>query len=121
MTLDAILPRANSLLMQHQGHAPHIVATFKYLGLRLRRSPLRKDLHVDPVGILDVQPGIGVVFRTRTTLCHIACSRFLAETGYPDREVIHNSGRALMIERDQRPGIAEANNSVRLVLADYRE
>src|SRR5258708_7751327 len=85
------------------------------------RSPLRKDLHVDPVGILDVQAGIGVVFRTRTTLCHIARSGFLAETRYPDREVIHNSGRALMVERDQRPGDTEANNSMRLVLADHGE
>src|ERR1700733_9687185 len=40
---------------------------------------------------------------------------------YADRKVVHNSRRALTIERDQRPRIAEANNATRLVLADHRE
>src|SRR5258706_10687747 len=83
--------------------------------------PLKSDLHVDPVGVLDVQAGIGVVFDARAALHHIARSGFLGEARYADREVIDNSGRALMIERDQRPGVSEANDSERLVLADHRE
>src|SRR6266550_4075097 len=67
------------------------------------QSPLIEDLHIDAIGILDVQTGIRIVFRTGATLSYIACSSFLAEAGYSNREVIHNSGRALAIEGDQRP------------------
>src|SRR5438309_1442706 len=74
-------------------------------------SSSERNLHVDPVGVLDVQTGIGVVFGARATLCHIAGSGFLRETRYPNREVIDHAGRALMVEGDQRPGGAEANNS----------
>src|SRR5258707_3626947 len=84
-------------------------------------SSLRKNLHIDPVGVLDVQARIGVVFRSPIALLQIACRGFLAETGNADREVIHDSGRALMVERNQCPGGAEANNSERLVLADHSE
>ena len=84
-------------------------------------SSLRKDLHIDPVGVLDVQAGIGVVFRISIALLQIACRGVLAETGNADSEVIHNSGRALMVERDQSPGVTEANNSERLILADHGE
>ena len=68
-----------------------------------------------------MQTRIGVIQRSCSTLHRIAGSGLLGETGYPDREVIDNSGRALMIERDQRPVVAEANNSERFVLANQRE
>ena len=68
-----------------------------------------------------MQAGIPVVLRARTPLYQIAGSGFLAKTGYPDRKVIDNSGRALPVKRDERPGGPEANNSKRLILADDRE
>src|SRR5262245_35249544 len=85
------------------------------------QSPLIKDLHIDPVRILDVQAGIRIVLRGCAALSHIAHSGFLAEARYPDRKVVHNSGGALTIERDQRPVGAEADDSERLVLADHGE
>jgi len=68
-----------------------------------------------------VQTRIRVVLQTRTVLGQIAGSGFLAETGYPDCKLIHNSGWALTVERDQCPGRAEPNNSKRLVLANDRK
>src|SRR5215471_15558312 len=88
--------------------------------LRSRRSSLR-NLHVDPVRILDVQTRIVALQRRRTALCQIVRRGFPAETGYSDREVIHNAGRASVVERDQHLGVAEANDSARLVLADHGE
>src|SRR5207237_9846815 len=81
----------------------------------------KRDLHVNPVGVIDVQTVIGIVSDTRTMLGQITRGRLLGETGYPDREVIDNCGGALTVERDQRPVITEANNSERLILADHRE
>src|SRR5262249_33510327 len=56
-----------------------------------------KDLHVDPIRVLDVQTSIGVVQRRRAALHQVARSGFLAETGYPDREVIDNPGWTLLV------------------------
>src|SRR5579871_1539541 len=86
----------------------------------LPASPLR-DLHVNPIRILDVQTRVVALQRSRSTLCQIARGRFPAETGYPDREVVNNSGWASMVEGDQHLGIAEANNSARSVFADHSE
>src|SRR5215831_10456887 len=85
------------------------------------RSPLIEDLHVNSVRIFDVQTRVGVVQRVRSALYQIAGSRFLAETGYADCKVIHNTRRALTVEGDQCPVGAEADNSKRLVLANDRE
>src|SRR5712671_790508 len=79
------------------------------------------NLHVDPVGILDVQTGIVALQGSRTTLCQIARSGFPVETGYSDREVIHDAGRASAVHGDQHLGVDEANDSAGLVLANHRE
>jgi len=68
-----------------------------------------------------VQTGIRIIFRRSAALSHIARSGFLAEARNPNRKMIHNSGGALAIKRDQRPVGPEADNSERLVLADYGE
>ena len=114
---NLLRPRANR--RREHGTRGEEVKQFPAAGIH-DPSPAKRDLHVDPVGVLDVQTGIGVVFGARTTLCHIAGSGVLGETGYPNREVIDNAGGALMVERDQRPGGTEANNSERLVLAKLR-
>src|SRR5881397_4305933 len=67
------------------------------------------------------RPAIRVVFRRSAALSHIARGGFLAEAGYPDRKVVHNSGGTLLVERDQRPVGPEADNSERLVLTDHGE
>jgi len=82
---------------------------------------LKRDLHVDPVGIVDVQAMIGIVTDTASALGQIACGGFLGETGYANREVIDNFGRALTVQRDQSPVRTETNDSERLVLADDGE
>jgi hypothetical protein len=68
-----------------------------------------------------MQTGIRIVLRARAALSHIARSGFLAEAGYADRKVVHNSGGALTVKRDQRPVGPEADNSEWLVLADDGE
>src|SRR5947207_9237592 len=87
--------------------------------LRFRQSPLIENLHIDAVGILDVQTGIRIVFRSRAALPQVPRSRFLAEAGHPDRKVVHHSGRTLSIEGNQRAVGPEPNNSERLVLTDH--
>src|SRR5260221_3584186 len=84
-------------------------------------ASLLRNLHVNPVGILDVQPGVVALQGSCTALRQIACRGFPAETRYPDREVIDDAGRASMVERDQHLGVAEANDSAWLVLANHRE
>src|SRR3989442_6663577 len=61
---------------------------------------------------------IGIVTDAASALGQIACSGFLGETGYANREVIDNFGRALTVQRDQSPVRTETNDSERLVLAD---
>src|ERR1700750_2071351 len=77
---------------------------------RLSRRPLREYLHVDPIGILGVQTGIGVVELSGTALPQIARRRLLVETGDAEREMVNDPGRALRIERNQRAVVAKANN-----------
>src|SRR5207302_11382405 len=57
------------------------------------RSGLRSDLHVDSVGVLDVQTGQVALQGSRAALGQIARDRFPREAGNPDREVIHSAGR----------------------------
>src|SRR5207244_5715277 len=68
-----------------------------------------------------VQAMIGIVTDAASALGQIACSGFLGETGYANREVIDNFGRALTVQRDQSPVRTETNDSERLVLADDGE
>src|SRR5207248_5936936 len=82
--------------------------------------PLR-NLHVDPVGILDVETGIIALRRSRSTLCKITRIRLRVETRNPDREVIDQCRTSAIIERDQHARIAQANDALRLVLADHSE
>ena len=103
------------------GHEGRQADTTTGCRLRLRQSALRGDLHVYPIGILHVQAGIVALQWSRTTLLQIAYSGFLAETGYPDRKVIHNSGRASMVQRDQHLGVTKANDFARLLLANDGE
>src|SRR5258705_7701125 len=100
----------------------------RFLQVRTSGSPLPpirwsrlRDLHADPVGILDVQSGIVALQGSRTTLCQIAPSGLRGETRYPDGEVVDHAGRASIVERDQHLGVTEANNSLRPVLAHHRE
>src|SRR5262249_19242439 len=51
----------------------------------------------------------------------IARSSLLGKTEHSDREVVNDCSRALTVERDQRPGVTEANNAQRLILADHGE
>ena len=44
---------------------------------------------------------------------------FLVELVHPDREVIHDTGRALVVEGDKGLGDPEAHNFVALVLAHH--
>jgi hypothetical protein len=53
-----------------------------------------------------VQAGIGVILGIPIMLLQIARRGFLAETGNADCEVIDDSGRVLMVERDESPGDA---------------
>src|SRR5215813_3195004 len=64
---------------------------------------------------------VGIVTDTASALGQIACGGFLGETGYANREVIDNFGRALTVQRDQSPVRTEPNDSERLVLADDGE
>jgi len=64
---------------------------------------------------------IGIVTDAASALGQIACGGFLGETGYANREVIDNFGRALTVQRDQSPVRTETNDSERLVLADDGE
>jgi hypothetical protein len=60
-------------------------------------------LHVDPVGVLDVQAGEIAVRYRRAALLELARHRLLVETGYPDREVIDLSGLSWLKETSTRP------------------
>ena len=84
-------------------------------------SPLTEDLHVDPIRVLDVQTGIGVVERGHATRGQIARRGFLGEAGHANGKVIDNSRRALTVEGDQRPAVTDTEDSEPLVLADERE
>jgi hypothetical protein len=97
----------------------HLTVTTRDVGFD--PSSLKRDLHVDPVGIVDVQAMIGIVSDTASALGQIACGGFLGETGYANREVIDNFGRALTVQRDQSPVRTETNDSERLVLANDGE
>src|SRR5262245_60275062 len=66
------------------------------------RSSLKRDLHVDPIGILDVQTGKVALQGSRAALCQIASDRFPRGAGNPNREMIYSAGRASDIERYQR-------------------
>src|SRR5213593_3593906 len=105
---------------QHERSKPNSHGSIA-LGVGFDPSPLKRDLHVDPVGIVDVQAMIGIVTDTAPALGQIACGGFLGETRYADREVIDNFGRALTVQRDQSPVRTETNDSQRLVLADDGE
>src|SRR5262249_23654168 len=84
-------------------------------------SALRADLHSDPVRILDVEAG-KVAFQWHcTALFEIAHREILVESGYADREVVHNSGRAFAVQRHQRPAVAETHDAARALLAHHRE
>jgi hypothetical protein len=91
------------------------------LAFRGDASRLTEYLHVDAVGILDVQARIWVLQWSNPMLGEVARGGFTVETRHPDREVIHNSGGALTIERHERPAVAEADDPERLVLAHHRE
>src|SRR6266566_5222104 len=105
---------------QHERSKPNSHGSIA-LGIGFDPSSLKRDLHVDPVGIVDVQAMIGIVTDAASALGQIACSGFLGETGYANREVIDNFGRALTVQRDQSPVRTETNDSERLVLADDGE
>src|SRR6516162_5520886 len=79
------------------------------------------DLHIDPVGILDVQPCIVALQRCRTALLQIAFDSRPVEGRYPDREMIHDPGRPSVIERHQHVLVAEANDLAWLLLAHHLE
>src|SRR5262245_2276188 len=88
--------------------------------LLTRWSRLR-NLHVDPVGILDVETGIVALQRIGAALREIAHPGVPGEARDPDSEMIDTRGRASIVERDQHSAVAEANDSARLLLADHGE
>jgi hypothetical protein len=82
---------------------------------------LLRNLHIDPVGVFDVQTGIVTLQGIGAALRQIARGGVPAEPGDSNGEVIHGAGRASMVERDEHVGIAEAYYAARLILADHRE
>jgi hypothetical protein len=66
---------------------------------RSARSSVRKDLHVDPVRVLDVRAGIGGILRIPITLQKRAADSLLKRG--TDCEVIDDSGRALRVDRER--------------------
>src|SRR5215470_18984773 len=59
--------------------------------------------------------------RRRTALFQIAHGGVPVEAGYAEREVVYDSNRAFAVQRHERPGVAEAHDAARLLLAHHRE
>src|SRR5262245_24427602 len=85
------------------------------------RSASSRDLHVDAVGVLYVQAGIVALERRGAAFRQVAPGGVRAETRDADREVVDAPGGAAPVERDQRLGVAEANDLARLLLAHHGE
>src|ERR1051326_3837726 len=94
------------------------IGIWQYVGVpRGDLSPLR-NLHVDPVGILDVETGIVALQGHSATLREIARRGGRVEARDADREVVDRASRTSEVDRHQYLAVAEAND-VRICPADH--
>ena len=87
-------------------------------GLR-RPRPLpggarKRDLNVDAVRVLDVQPGIVALQRRRAALLEMSFNRIPVKMGNADRVVIDEPAGAAVIEGDHDVLVAETDDLGRL-------
>src|SRR4029078_13713289 len=59
------------------------------------------NLNADSFRIYDMKPGIQVIFRSNPAGLQLPCHGFLVEILDSDREVIHQTGRIFVVQRDE--------------------
>src|SRR5439155_17022499 len=79
------------------------------------------NLNAEPFRILNVKPGVKVLFRIYSTLLQFSGDRIPVEVFNRDREMIHDTRRALMVERHEGFPHAETHDFVWFVLAHHRQ
>src|ERR1700732_1529797 len=62
------------------------------------------DLHVEPFRILDVKTRVHVLFGARPVQLQLASNRFLVKMVNANREMVHDTCRALVVKGNQRLG-----------------
>src|SRR5579859_1647268 len=77
--------------------------------------------NTDSFRIFDMKSRIEVLLRIGSTFFQFPRYHFLVELLDSDREVIHQTGRALVMQRDQHLPLPQAHDFVGLVLAHHRQ